>query len=95
MRLLDYACRYHTQGWLDAPGAVQVCWDADRLDLWRVGTRPDPSRLCTRAARRIAHGFTSEGRTWVRDPGPARAVQEAAEDFWRKTARAVRAPERS
>jgi uncharacterized protein len=30
---------------------VQTCWDADRLDLGRVGKRPDPRRLCTPAAR--------------------------------------------
>ena len=36
-----------------AQGSVtqQVCWDADRLDLWRVGTMPDPDRLYTEAAR--------------------------------------------
>ena len=26
-------------------------WDADRLDLGRVGIRPAPKRLCTDAAR--------------------------------------------
>jgi uncharacterized protein len=30
---------------------VQTCWDADRLDLGRVGIRPVASRLCTPAAR--------------------------------------------
>lgn len=30
---------------------VQTCWDADRLDLGRVGIRPDPDRLCTSAAK--------------------------------------------
>jgi uncharacterized protein len=34
---------------------VQACWDADRLDLGRVGIAPAPERLCTAAAReRIA-----------------------------------------
>ena len=28
-----------------------TCWDADRLDLGRVGIRPDPRRLFTAAAR--------------------------------------------
>jgi len=31
---------------------VQTCWDADRLDLGRVGKKPDPLRLCTAAARK-------------------------------------------
>jgi uncharacterized protein len=32
---------------------MQVCWDADRLDLGRVGIIPKPDRLCTNAARDI------------------------------------------
>ena len=35
----------------EADPSVQVCWDADRLDLLRVGTRPRPELLCTDAAR--------------------------------------------
>jgi uncharacterized protein len=49
--LLAYACRRHSDGLLDADVTVQTCWDADRLDLGRVGKRPDPARLCTPAAR--------------------------------------------
>jgi uncharacterized protein len=30
---------------------VRVCWDADRLDLGRVGIRPDPRLLCTSSAK--------------------------------------------
>lgn len=48
---LAYACRHHSDGYLDADISVQVCWDADRLDLGRVHIRPDPARLCTPAAR--------------------------------------------
>lgn len=50
--LLVEACRYHSQGKTEADVTVQVCWDADRLDLGRVGTRPDPEYLCTEVARR-------------------------------------------
>lgn len=28
-----------------------VCWDADRVNLWRVGIRPDTFRLSTAAAK--------------------------------------------
>jgi uncharacterized protein len=49
--LLTTACALHTKGLLRADITVQVCWDADRLDLGRVGIRPDPTRLCTAAAR--------------------------------------------
>ncbi len=31
---------------------VQTCWDADRLDLWRVGIVPDPKRLFSDIAKR-------------------------------------------
>ena len=31
---------------------VATCWDADRLDLGRVGIAPDPLRLLTSSARR-------------------------------------------
>lgn len=51
---LQAACTGHSAGGTLAPLAVQVCWDADRLDLGRVGIRPDPARLCTRAARQPA-----------------------------------------
>ncbi len=49
--LLYYACEYHTAGLTEADPTVQTCWDADRLDLGRVGIRPLPERLCTPAAR--------------------------------------------
>lgn len=49
--LLVYACARHSDGLTDAPVTVQACWDADRLDLGRIGIRPDPDRLCTPAAR--------------------------------------------
>lgn len=45
------ACADHARGWVHADVTVMTCWDADRLDLGRVGTRPDPERLCTGAAR--------------------------------------------
>ena len=49
--LLHAACADHTKGLLEADITIQTCWDADRLDLGRVGTVPDPARLCTAAAR--------------------------------------------
>lgn len=35
----------------DGHTTVLACWDADRLDLARVGIQPQPQRLCTGAAR--------------------------------------------
>jgi len=51
MNLLQQACAGHTRGYTEADLTVQVCWDADRLDIGRVGLRPNPGRLCTTAAR--------------------------------------------
>ena len=45
------AMRLHSDGHTIAEVAIQVCWDADRLDLGRVGIEPMPSRLCTAPAR--------------------------------------------
>ena len=49
--LLEGACIHHTDGRTEGDVTVQTCWDSDRLDLWRVGTVPDPALLCTEAAR--------------------------------------------
>lgn len=51
LKLLTAACEGHSAGHLEADTTVQTCWDADRLDLGRVGIRPAASRLCTWAAR--------------------------------------------
>jgi len=51
MDLLAFACEEHTNGGLSEDPTVGVCWDADRLNLWRVGFEPDPRFLSTRAAR--------------------------------------------
>lgn len=49
--LLVTACIGHSSGSSIGDPTVLTCWDADRLDLGRVGVVPDPSRLCTDAAR--------------------------------------------
>lgn len=50
--LLATACHDHTR----APGSddptLAVCFDADRLTLWRVGITPDPAFLSTEPGRR-------------------------------------------
>jgi uncharacterized protein len=52
--LLAHACRHHTDGLREGHPTVLTCWDADRLDLGRVGIYPDPRYLCTDAARDLA-----------------------------------------
>lgn len=49
--LLVFACAHHTDGLTQADVTVQTCWDADRLDLGRVGIKPLGKRLCTPAAQ--------------------------------------------
>lgn len=51
LNLLTTACNGHSDGHMDGDITVRVCWDADRLDLGRVGIKPDPRRLCTEPAR--------------------------------------------
>lgn len=48
--LID-ALRGHSCGKTSGSLTVQICWDSDRLDLGRVGIRPDPAYLCTAAAK--------------------------------------------
>lgn len=53
MKKLMYACQFHSQS--DAKSddiTIQICWDADRLDLWRLGIAPDPVMLYTNEARK-------------------------------------------
>lgn len=49
---LDRACRHHTDGMmaLNDP-TIGCCWDADRLDLFRVNMKPRAALLSTEAAR--------------------------------------------
>ena len=49
--LLYEACRLHTDGLTEGDVTLQTCWDADRLDLGRVGITPLPHLLCSDAAR--------------------------------------------
>jgi uncharacterized protein len=51
--LLYEACAGHTDGGTDGDITIQTCWDADRLDLGRVGIVPAPKKLCTPVARRL------------------------------------------
>ncbi len=58
LALLTEACTSHSDGHLIADVTVMTCWDADRLDLGRVGIKPDPLRLCNEVSRGV--GFLEE-----------------------------------
>lgn len=66
---LETACREHSDGKLQGDLTVRTCWDADRLDLGRVGNRPDPNRLATPHARdealiRLAYERSTATDVW-------------------------------
>lgn len=51
MELLQFACVHHSDGITLGNATVLTCWDADRLDLGRVGITPKAKYLGTEAAR--------------------------------------------
>jgi uncharacterized protein len=50
--LLETACRGHTTEISHSDITIQVCWDADRLDLGRIGVKVDTRFLSTASAKR-------------------------------------------
>jgi uncharacterized protein len=72
--LLYEACRLHTDGHTQGEVTVRVCWDADRLDLGRVGITPQPHRLCTDAARDLL--------AWAHQRAVERHEPEIVADAW-------------
>ena len=67
MALLHHACAYHSDGITTGDTTVLTCWDADRLDLGRVGMTPDPRYLGTKAARQESalHKADARAIAWV------------------------------
>jgi uncharacterized protein len=51
LELLIFACEFHTNGRTHDDITVLTCWDADRLDIGRVGWKPIARKLCTEAAK--------------------------------------------
>jgi uncharacterized protein len=58
--LLCQAMIWHDKGRTSADATIGTCWDADRLDLPRVGIRPHVSYMSTAYGRSKAEG--SEAR---------------------------------
>ena len=52
--LLHYACVWHTDSEHHDDPTIATCWDADRLDLGRVGAIPDPRFMSTDFGREMA-----------------------------------------
>lgn len=51
MDSLYFACVHHSDGMTQGDATVLTCWDADHLDLGRVGITPRVKHLGTEAAR--------------------------------------------
>jgi uncharacterized protein len=69
LELLADTCTHHDKGETSSDPTVGACWDADRLNLWRVGIEPDPRLLSTSAAREPAlideaRAFHGRGYDW-------------------------------
>ncbi len=56
---LQYACQWHTHGNISSDPTIGACWDADRLDLTRIGILPNPRFLSTDAGRHLAAQYAS------------------------------------
>ena len=52
LELLRSACDLHTTAPATDHPTLGTCWDADRLNLWRVGIAPSPMYLSTDEAKR-------------------------------------------
>jgi uncharacterized protein len=68
LALLCEACAHHTAGMTEGDMTVQTCWDADRLDLGRVGITPVAHRLCTQPAKR------ADTIAWANERAANRAI---------------------
>jgi uncharacterized protein len=54
LEIMIDACQYHTEDRRTSDITIATCWDADRLDLPRVGIKPDPDKMGTAYGKRIA-----------------------------------------
>ena len=78
LKTLRYAIEHHTSGETSEDPTVGVCWDADRLNLWRVGVRPRPEFLSTQAAG--SPGMIEWGRELQHEHFRWEEVMEAYDD---------------
>jgi uncharacterized protein len=66
---LVYACDHHTSSRTSDDPTIGVCWDSDRLNLWRVAIEPEPRFMSTAPGRdpdRIARAdlLQDESYSW-------------------------------
>lgn len=73
---LIFACEHHTDGQVSQDQLVGACWDADRLDLSRLGYEIDVSLLSTWVAKDPA---TLE---WAKEMSEKLVVPEVLNTEW-------------
>ena len=61
IELLVEACRGHERGFVSTDPTIGACWDADRLDLVRVGMTPRAEYMSTVAGQEAARARA----TWL------------------------------
>ena len=76
LEVLEHACHFHSMGRTEGDLIAQICWDADRLDLGRVGVEPEPERLCTDAAK------DPDIFDWASDRGRRHAISDIVFKEW-------------
>ncbi len=54
LELLLEACRYHNDGLTSSDLTIGTCWDADRMDLPRVGIDPVAEKMSTQIGKDYA-----------------------------------------
>lgn len=57
LETLVTAIRFHSRAGMSSNPTIQTCWDADRLDLGRVGIAPKPNYLSPTAQAFLHHGL--------------------------------------
>jgi uncharacterized protein len=67
--LLYHACYYHTKEHSSGDKTIDTCYDADRLDLGRVGIQPKQEKMATAIGQKIVKKAKdvplSEMRQWL------------------------------
>ena len=68
---LKKACELHTSTWRTEDATVNACFDADRLDLGRVGITPDPEKMATVQGRILAEQIMEDNpeKDWILNGG--------------------------
>lgn len=75
MKMLMDACILHDNGEISSSQTIGACWDADRLNLWRVGIEPNPDLMSTPEAKdpklieeaQLYHGLNLSWRVLFRE----------------------------